>query len=102
MNRRRYRQERACFYGNAVRFQSCEHLAITLRPAHEGKVLHRAERIAIRVVDPLRIFEKREQAVAPHVEKVVEYVLVGRRSDSMPGAALGGGEGVREPCTSGM
>src|SRR5271170_280351 len=83
MNRRRYGQQRSGNDGDAVRLKPSLHLLITLRPAHERDVLHRAQGIAVGLGDSLWIFEEREQAVAAHVEKVVEYVLVGRRSDAM-------------------
>ena len=40
---------------------------------------------------PFRVFEKREQAVAAHVEKVVENILVRRRSDPMRRRRVGRG-----------
>ena len=81
-------QERPCGDSHPARLQSLQYLAIALRSAHEGDMLHRADRVAVNLGDAFRIFEKSEQAVAAHIEKIMRDVLVGRRSDPVRGARV--------------
>src|SRR5215469_14269403 len=75
-------QQRAGNNRDIVVLKAFLHFAIAAGTADKGDMLHRAERIAVRLCDAFRILEKREQAVAAHVEEVVKNILVGRCSNA--------------------
>src|SRR6185437_6021716 len=89
IDRGRNDQQRPGDDRNAVRLQPLEHLRVAFRPADEGDVLHRAERVAVGLGDALRIFEKGEKAVAAHIEKEMGDLRIGWRAVAMRAAAVG-------------